>query len=118
MLGAQAAVALENSRLLGSLRQANETTIIRANDTLEQQVAQRTKELQRALSEIWSEMDLARKIQTVLLPSKPSIPGCDIAAVMRPCQQVGGDYYDVFTAGGVPWVFIGDVSGGWPPAPA
>ena len=110
MLGAQAAVALENSRLLGSLRQANET-IIRANDTLEQQVAQRTKELQRALSEIWSEMDLARKIQTVLLPSKPSIPGYDIAAVMRPCQQVGGDYYDVFTAGGVPWVFIGDVSG-------
>jgi serine phosphatase RsbU (regulator of sigma subunit) len=110
MLGAQAAVALENSRLLGSLRQANET-IIRANDTLEQQVAQRTKELQRALSEIWSEMDLARKIQTVLLPSKLSIPGYDAAAVMRPCQQVGGDYYDVFMAGGVAWVFIGDVSG-------
>lgn len=110
MLGAQAAVALENSRLLSSLRLANET-IVRANDTLEQQVAQRTQELQRALSEIWSEMDLARKIQTVLLPSNLAIPGYDIAAVMRPCQQVGGDYYDVFIAGGVPWIFIGDVSG-------
>lgn len=110
MLGAQAAVALENSRLLSSLRQANET-IVRANDTLEQQVTQRTKELQRALSEIWSEMDLARKIQTVLLPSQLNIPGYDAAAIMRPCQHVGGDYYDVFMAGGVPWIFVGDVSG-------
>jgi len=110
MLGAQAAVALENSRLLSSLRLANET-IVRANDTLELQVAQRTQELQRALAEIWSEMDLARKIQTVLLPGDLTVPGYDIAAVMRPCQQVGGDYYDVFIAGGVPWIFIGDVSG-------
>jgi predicted ATPase/serine phosphatase RsbU (regulator of sigma subunit) len=110
MLGAQAAVALENSRLLGSLRTANEA-IVRANDTLEQQVAQRTQQLQKALSEIWSEMDLARKIQTVLLPTNLAIPHYDIAAAMRPCQTVGGDYYDVFTVGGVPWIFIGDVSG-------
>jgi predicted ATPase/serine phosphatase RsbU (regulator of sigma subunit) len=110
MLGAQAAVALENSRLLGSLRTANEA-IVRANDTLEQQVAQRTQQLQKALSEIWSEMDLARKIQTVLLPTNLAIPRYDIAAVMRPCATVGGDYYDVFIVGGVPWIFIGDVSG-------
>jgi hypothetical protein len=35
----------------------------------ETQVTLRTSEPQKTLAELWSEMDLARKIQTVLLPS-------------------------------------------------
>jgi hypothetical protein len=44
---------------------------------------------------LWGEMELAKKIQTVLLPDKPSIPGYEIAAYMQPADEVGGDYYDV-----------------------
>jgi serine phosphatase RsbU (regulator of sigma subunit) len=44
---------------------------------------------------LWGEMELAKKIQTVLLPKDPHIPGYDIAACMQPADEVGGDYYDV-----------------------
>jgi serine phosphatase RsbU (regulator of sigma subunit) len=58
-----------------------------------------------------SEMELARKIQTVLLPKNPVISGYEIAASMQPSEEVGGDYYDVISAGGYDWIVIGDVSG-------
>jgi serine phosphatase RsbU (regulator of sigma subunit) len=44
---------------------------------------------------LWGEMELAKKIQTVLLPKEPRIPGYNIAAYMKPADEVGGDYYDV-----------------------
>jgi len=58
-----------------------------------------------------SEMELARKIQTVLLPKKPEIFGYEIAVSMDPAAEVGGDYYDVISVGGFDWIVIGDVSG-------
>lgn len=68
-------------------------------------------ELRRTVANLWGEMDLARKIQTVLLPAAPAIAGYDLAAVMRPAAIVGGDYYDVFRVGDHDWALIGDVSG-------
>jgi len=61
-----------------------------------------------------AEMDLARRIQTSLLP--PIIqqihPDFEIAAVMLPAEEVGGDYYDItFDQDGKLWFGIGDVSG-------
>jgi predicted ATPase/serine phosphatase RsbU (regulator of sigma subunit) len=110
-LAAQAAAAIENSRLYGELALASEQ-LRQANDTLESQVAARTEELRRALGELWAEMDLARKIQTVLLPKEPSLPDYQIAGFMLPTADVGGDYYDVFSSdAGGGWVLIGDVSG-------
>ncbi len=103
VLASQAAVALENAKLYDQLRALNEG--------LEATVAQRTAELQRALSELWGEMDLATKIQTVLLPPDGRYAGYEIAATMRPTDNVGGDYYDVVESGGRTWVMIGDVSG-------
>jgi serine phosphatase RsbU (regulator of sigma subunit) len=44
---------------------------------------------------LWGEMALAKKIQTVLLPENPRIPGYEITAYMQPADEVGGDYYDV-----------------------
>lgn len=108
VLASQSAVALENARLYADLQAAN--------IGLEARVAERTAALDKALKELWSEMDLAQKIQTVLLPQKPEIPGYDLAAVMRPAEQVGGDYYDVFRRGTQDWVLIGDVSGHGVPA--
>ena len=87
-------------------------TKIRAHtEHLEQSVKERTEELNRTLAELWSEMDLAQKIQTVLLPENAELGGYQIAARMRPASAVGGDYYDFFESDGSTWVLIGDVSG-------
>lgn len=109
-LAAQAAAALENARLYGDLRLATDR-LKQANATLEAQVAERTQELSQTLKELWSEMDLARKIQTVLLPKTRRVGDYDIAATMLPADTVGGDYYDVIETAKNEWVLIGDVSG-------
>jgi serine phosphatase RsbU (regulator of sigma subunit) len=61
-------------------------------------------------------MDVARKIQTVLLPQAPELSGYEVSAMMQPAAHVGGDYYDVFHAAGRDWVLVGDVSGHGVPA--
>jgi serine phosphatase RsbU (regulator of sigma subunit)/phage-related protein len=87
-------------------------TMIEQRDRhLEAQVAERTEELRRTLAELWTEMDLATKIQTVLLPQDPDLPSYRISAKMVPASSVGGDYYDVLRVDGVDWILIGDVSG-------
>jgi serine phosphatase RsbU (regulator of sigma subunit) len=100
---------------LGRLAQAlhhSTTELHKANAGLEATVAARTAELQTTLADLWSEMDLARKIQSVLLPSPQEIAGrYDYAGVMKPADEVGGDYYDTIEADGKLWVLIGDVSG-------
>lgn len=69
-------------------------------------------ELKKARDAIWSEMELAKRIQTALLPEKKKISGYEISAVMKPAKEVGGDYYDIIeTPAGDRWVAIGDVSG-------
>ena len=69
-------------------------------------------ELRKARDAIWSEMELAKRIQTALLPDEEKIHGFEIAARMVPAKEVGGDYYDIIeTSNGNKWVAIGDVSG-------
>ncbi len=109
-VAAQAGVAVENAYLYGELRAATEQ-LQRNNDNLEAQVTQRTEELQRTLAELWSEMDLARKIQTVLLPSDTRFRDYEVSAMMVPASTVGGDYYDIIRTEGSDWLLIGDVSG-------
>jgi sigma-B regulation protein RsbU (phosphoserine phosphatase) len=42
------------------------------------------------------DLAVARRIQQALLPRElPRRPGIEVAAINRPAQQVGGDYYDV-----------------------
>jgi hypothetical protein len=70
--------------------------------------------LSSAVSEkaaLGTEMELAKKIQTCLLPKSPEIQGYDIAASCESADEVGGDYYDVISVGGYDWIVIGDVSG-------
>ncbi len=52
-------------------------------------------ELKMARDSIWSEMELAKRIQTALLPENQKIEGYEIAATMLPATEVGGDYYDI-----------------------
>jgi serine phosphatase RsbU (regulator of sigma subunit) len=61
-------------------------------------------------------MKLARKIQEALVPTAPELSHCDVAASMKPTEEVGGDYYDVVRAGHAEWILIGDVSGHGVPA--
>jgi serine phosphatase RsbU (regulator of sigma subunit) len=84
--------------------------------SLEQRVAERTAELGRALDALWGEMKLARRIQEALVPTEPALVGCDVAASMKPAEEVGGDYYDVIHTKTHEWILIGDVSGHGVPA--
>jgi sigma-B regulation protein RsbU (phosphoserine phosphatase) len=69
-------------------------------------------ELKKARDALWSEMELAKRIQTALLPDREKVKGFEIAATMVPAKEVGGDYYDIIeTPTGDKWVTIGDVSG-------
>ena len=100
----------------------------RLNEELEQRVKERTTALERANQEILAlnaqltdenlrmsaEMELARRIQTSLLPplAREVHPDFEISAVMLPAEEVGGDYYDiVYAKNGDLWLAIGDVSG-------
>lgn len=58
-----------------------------------------------------TEMLLARRIQMEILPKEPRIEGLEISAFMQPAEEVGGDYYDVYSFGGHSWVLLGDVTG-------
>jgi GAF domain-containing protein len=59
--------------------------------------------------------EVARTLQASLLPEElPDVPGWRFAASYRPGQRgadVGGDFYDVFAAGGGQMVLLGDVTG-------
>lgn len=75
-----------------------------------------TRDLVEARDALWGEMKLAKKIQTILLPLHPVIPGYEITVHMTPADEVGGDYYDIIDVEGVRWIVIGDVSGHGVPA--
>ncbi len=99
--------------------------LLRAKHRLEKKVRERTLEIKKQRDEIahqkdqiektnkalWGEMELAKKIQTVLLPVDPRIPGYEITGYMRTADSVGGDYYDVIRVKDKYWLAIGDVSG-------
>ncbi len=88
MLSSQAAISIENATLYSNLENV-------------------TKEKTR----VTTEMEIAKDIQTSLLPKKPVLTGFEVATYMHTAELVGGDYYDVIHAGGKEWFVIGDVSG-------
>jgi serine phosphatase RsbU (regulator of sigma subunit) len=109
VLSAQAAISIENAALY---------------EDMEQRIADRTRDLERnqeqrieaerkaAVARLESELAIAQRIQTSILPRRLEAPGFEIAARMVTATEVGGDYYDLqpADAGGF-WMGIGDVSG-------
>jgi sigma-B regulation protein RsbU (phosphoserine phosphatase) len=57
------------------------------------------------------QLDIARRVQTSILPTELHAEGLEIAAVMVPAEDVGGDYYDVLPFKGGCYIGVGDVSG-------
>lgn len=110
-LGAAAVIAVITARIRYRLvrreHQAR-TGLLEANAALGRSQA----ELQAARDALWGEMEVAKRIQTALLPEDRRVGPYQIAARMVPAAEVGGDYYDIVDAGdGRHWIAIGDVSG-------
>ncbi|MGY5802245.1 PP2C family protein-serine/threonine phosphatase [Rhizobium sp. LEGMi12c] len=97
-------------------------------ENLEKLVSDRTKEIEAAKEEIstlnsqlknenlrlGAELNVARQIQLMVLPRAKeltAIKHLEIAAYMRPADEVGGDYYDVLQNGNNLKIGIGDVTG-------
>jgi serine phosphatase RsbU (regulator of sigma subunit) len=69
-------------------------------------------QLKTARDALWGEMEIAKRIQTTLLPNKEKIGNYEISTLMIPAAEVGGDYFDILeTKAGEKWITIGDVSG-------
>ncbi|MEO1593535.1 MAG: CHASE2 domain-containing protein, partial [Cyanobacteria bacterium J06632_22] len=63
---------------------------------------------------IRTELDITRRLQQMILPPEEelqAISELDIAGYMDPCDEVGGDYYDVLSYQGHLKMGIGDVTG-------
>ena len=57
------------------------------------------------------ELEIARRVQTSILPRAFAVDGLTVSALMLPADEVGGDYYDVIPVPGGAFIAIGDVSG-------
>lgn len=71
-------------------------------------------ELKDEAHRLKAEVSIAKKIQTMVLPSVEEIKKIDeldIACIMRTATEVGGDYYDVIKIDGSITIGIGDVTG-------
>jgi sigma-B regulation protein RsbU (phosphoserine phosphatase) len=79
-------------------------------NTMVEEVARSRDELQRTEA-LRREVEIAHQIQTAILPVSPAVPGFEVAARMKPADDVGGDLYDILAFGDTFWVLVGDVSG-------
>ena len=86
----------------------------RALEKANAEITELNKRLKSENLRMSTELDVARHLQKVLLPTEEElkqIHGLDIACFMEPADEVGGDYYDVIqTAEGLK-IGIGDVTG-------
>jgi phosphoserine phosphatase RsbU/P len=57
------------------------------------------------------QLEIAERIQVGILPKRFDVPGFEIAALMRPAEAVGGDYYELLATDTGFWIGAGDVSG-------
>jgi serine phosphatase RsbU (regulator of sigma subunit) len=122
MLPAAVTRAVAHCRILRE-NQRLARDLIRVNEGLEQRVAEQTRlleerlrreaalEREAALASLRKEVEIARRIQTSILPTEHVVHGLQIAARMATASEVGGDYYDVRPTANGCWLGIGDVSG-------
>jgi sigma-B regulation protein RsbU (phosphoserine phosphatase) len=66
--------------------------------------------------QLQSEIDIARRIQSSMLPRTLRAEGLEVSARTFAAQDVGGDYYDVLPTPDGAWIAIGDVAGHGLPA--
>jgi phosphoserine phosphatase RsbU/P len=74
------------------------------------------KQIQDDRNRLMSEMNIAKEIQTSIIPSKIELDGYDIACSMLTATEVGGDAYEFITNSLGNYLSIADVSGHGLPA--
>jgi serine phosphatase RsbU (regulator of sigma subunit) len=85
-----------------------------ATEEANQKITALNEQLHSENLRLGCELNVAYQIQQMLLPSKKElqqIEDLDIACFMKPADEVGGDYYDVFYQNGQVLIGIGDVTG-------
>jgi serine phosphatase RsbU (regulator of sigma subunit) len=122
MLPAAVTSAVAHCRVLRE-NQRLSCDLLRVNEGLEQRVAEQARlleerlrreaslEREAALAPLRKEVEIARRIQTSILPTEHAVHALQIAARMVPASEVGGDYYDVRPTADGCWLGIGDVAG-------
>lgn len=122
MLPAAVTRAVAHCRILRE-NQRLAQDLVRANEGLERRVAEQANlleerlrreaalEREAELAPLRKEVEIARRIQTSILPAQFRVPGLEIAAQMIAASEVGGDYYDVRPTADGCWLGIGDVAG-------
>ena len=82
-------------------------------EDLEKSVRLRTKEITEANEKIMKNLRDAKHIQNALMTTEfPKIQGMEFAAKYLPCEQVGGDFYNIFRLDeDKVGIVIGDVAG-------
>ncbi|NPV02050.1 MAG: PP2C family protein-serine/threonine phosphatase [Brevinematales bacterium] len=78
------------------------------------QLGQYASQLEDEASRLRVELQVAKKLQTMVLPSPEEISEIgelEIACIMRPADEVGGDYYDIIKMGERVIIAFGDVTG-------
>jgi serine phosphatase RsbU (regulator of sigma subunit) len=73
----------------------------------------RLEETERERQRLLRELELAARIQRKLVPHEvPEIPGYSLFMHMTPCNEIGGDLFDIRPrADGRVWLAVGDVTG-------
>jgi phosphoserine phosphatase RsbU/P len=84
--------------------------LVQSFNTMVTEVERSRNELQRTEA-LRKEVQIAHRIQTAILPVSPTVEGFEVAARMKPADDVGGDLYDVLPFEDTFWVLVGDVSG-------
>lgn len=74
-------------------------------------ILKRTDAMKRQQEILEQEVAIASKIQVSILPRTFTIAGLEIAAGMKPADDVGGDCFDVHPTQDGCWLAIGDVAG-------
>jgi len=89
---------------------------------LRQQLAEKIRTLDRLIVQhdeltdrqqrLEQDLEMAARVQRSLLPERfPEIPGLRIDSFYRPCEAIGGDYFDFLRRDGQTWILVSDVSG-------
>jgi sigma-B regulation protein RsbU (phosphoserine phosphatase) len=79
---------------------------------LEPQGAPQLRGIAENLYTLQQDLEIARKIQSKLLPPKPTLSGYDFEVYYQPAGEVGGDFYDFLPMdGGKMGLLVADASG-------
>lgn len=93
-------------------RVKNHLVMKRQRDALENL----TSELGNKNRQMENELLLAHKVLENMLPRQFDLPGFTTAVIFRPSEQIGGDFFDAWSAGDCTHFLIGDISGHSTPA--